>query len=316
MRLLFALCLLVSLAARGNTSAPHSDYGWLPEYKKLFLRGGAEFLLSGSNYDNSGIAVNLPSNVDFSRNFFWLQPEYGIAQDWSLKMQLGILSSAVTTTAGAVSKSNSGLADFTSSVKWMVRPFDPIVTLEPYFVIPSAEAIVTSTKDVALGDGAFGAGFKIHTAHETNGFALGFSPGMLYRNKGYSLLITGDVYAQIDFKRGYFRGYSSVVFPIEITKLFDSSLTKHDVSGAAGSYALLSGSPFGVTAGGKLGLQLINELFLEAWFTKSFVGQRYPSFNQFGFSLFYAFDFLDNLPVKNIREIPFDSNESDFYKGK
>ena len=28
--------------ASGN-SAPHADYAWLPEYKKLFIRGGMDF---------------------------------------------------------------------------------------------------------------------------------------------------------------------------------------------------------------------------------------------------------------------------------
>ncbi len=317
MKLIFSfLFLIVALSVSATSSAPHSDYGWLPEYKKLFLRGGVDIFSSASNFDNTGVMVNLPSGVALSRNFFWFQPEYGIAQDWSLKFQAGFLSSAVTTASGGAALNSSGMADLTASVKWMVRPFDPILTLEPYFVIPAAESIAATKQDVALGDGAFGAGLKLHTAHEANGFALGFSPGVQYRNKGYSLLITGDVFAQFDFKRGYLRAYGNVVFPIEITKLYDSSLTKHDVAGAAGSYALLSGSPFGLSAGGKLGFQVISELSIEAWFTKSIVGQRYPNFTLFGFSLFYAFDFLDTLPVKNVHEVPFDSDQTEFYKGK
>ena len=119
-----------------------------------------------------------------------------------------------------------------------------------------------------------------------------------------------------DYRRGYLRGFGNFTFPIQVTALYDSSITRHDVQGAAGSYALLSGSPMGMSGGSKLGIKIVNELFAEVFYQRSFFGQRYPSYNQFGFSLFYALDFLETLAVKQVREVPFDSDNTDFYKGK
>ncbi len=310
------LCVFVNPAFASANSAPHADYAWTPDYKKLFLRGGIDLYSTASNYDNTGTQTNLASSAELSRTMFWVQPEYGIAQDWALRLKLGFISSSVTTGSGTPVLSSSGFNDMEASVKWMVRPFDPLLTLEPFFIMPTAESIAPSAKDVALGDGAFGAGLRFNTLHESGPFAVGFSPGVLYRNRGYSLLFTGDVFAQFDFRRGYIRGYGNFTFPIQVTKLYDSSISKHDVAGSAGSYALLSGSPMGMYAGGKLGIKLVGELFVETWFQRAMFGQRYASFNQFGFGLFYAFDFLDTLPVKQVREVPFDSDQSEFYKGK
>ena len=48
MRLLAAFYLSVStFAAMAISSAPHSDYGWQPEYKKLYLRGGVDIFKIG-----------------------------------------------------------------------------------------------------------------------------------------------------------------------------------------------------------------------------------------------------------------------------
>jgi len=318
MKFILALLLwLIPFTAFGSAnSAPHSDFAWIPEYKKLFIRGGMELFSTDANFDNAGTLTNLVSGASLGRNQFFLQPEYGIAQDWSLRLRLGFISSSVTTGSGAVALSGAGMDDMHASVKWMVRPFDPLFTLEPFVVVPIAESIAATNSDVALGDGAFGAGLRLHTAHESGPFALGFSPAVMYRNRGYSLLLMGDIFAQFDFRRGYLRGFGNFTFPIEVTKLYDSSLTKHDVGGTAGSYALLSGSPMGMFAGAKLGVKVVSELFAEVFYQRGLFGQRYPSYNQFGFSLFYAFDFLDTLPVKSVREVPFDGNDADFYKGK
>ncbi len=297
-------------------AAPHSDYAWLPDYKRLFLRAGANLFSSASNFDNAGNLANLTGNAELTRNYFFIQPEYGLAQDWSMKAQLGLISSTVTNGSGAAALSSSGFGDMNFSLKWMVKPFDPLLSFEAVFVLPTAQAVPATRTDVALGDGSFDAGIKLHTAHESGSFALGFSPGFIYRNKGYSPLVTGDAFVQFDFRRGYLRGYGNLVFPLTTVPLFDSSITKHDANGSAGSYALLSASPFGFSAGAKLGIKIVDELFVEAWFARSFAGQRYPNFNQFGFGLFYAIDFLEVLPVKNLREVPFDGDEGNFYKGK
>lgn len=318
-RSLIALCAIAffsasALADYPTTSAPHAAYGWVPEYKKLYARLGVDINTTSENFANDGVIESLPGKATLTDTIVWVEPEYGIAQDWSAKLNLGFINRNLDTGAGG-----SGIADVRADVKWNVKAMDPIVTFDVILKLPAASSKAASRTDLALGDGSVDAGIQLHTGHQSGPFLFALSPGFLFRSGSYSYAFIGDAAFQLDFLRGFVRVFVNGIYSLNEMKNQDSSISKHDAAGAGGSYAILNGSPIGVNAGGKIGIKIFDEFYIEGGASHTVYGVRYPNSLNISIALFNAFDFFHPLPAKRVKEVPFDSRDSsgdDFYKGK
>src|SRR5205823_6007176 len=120
---------------------------------------------------------------------------------------------------------------------------------------------------------------------------------------------------QLDFLRGYVRASANFVYSFGQTQIPDSRSVPQ-ITG--GSYYLQSGAPIGMTAGGKVGIKIYEEWYLEAGGYHGVFGQTYPDGLGVVVNIFNAWDFFHPLPAKKVREVPFDQEggNDDFYKGK
>src|SRR4051812_25536214 len=74
----------------------HADYGWVPEYQKLSVRTGADFFSTDQNYNPTGALEPLTGSGGKLHEYkLWLEGEYGIAQDWSMRLRFGYANSAI-----------------------------------------------------------------------------------------------------------------------------------------------------------------------------------------------------------------------------
>ena len=63
-----------------------ADYGWIPEYQKLIAKVGLALQRSSENFDSDGERADIRvgnSAGSFSETRFFLETEYGIAEDWA-----------------------------------------------------------------------------------------------------------------------------------------------------------------------------------------------------------------------------------------
>jgi hypothetical protein len=279
---------------------------------KLYARLSGEYYSTSDNYLKDGSLQSLINGSTLTNLAGVGEVEYGIAPDWSVYARFGLVSSSLSAANGVQELSNSGAQDLHLSVKWNVKVTDPIVTLEVPLTMPLAQARPNNNGEIVLGDGSYDVGLILHTGQQSGAFLFALSPGMIFRSSGYPFAFTGDLAAQLDFLRGYIRAFGHGLFSLGNTTIPDS----RSVGSTGTSYALQSPFPNGISAGGKIGLKLYNELFLEASVYHSVWGQQYPAGLGFTVGLFNAWDFFRPSETKKAKEVPFDSDPNDFYKGK
>jgi hypothetical protein len=274
-----------------------ADYGWIPDYQELRVRAGLDFFRSTDNFDTTGQLQPLALGgqpTQFGMDSFYVEPEYGIAQDTSIWLRFGFLSNSLTAqSSDATFASGSGLGDIRASVKWNVKPTLPLVTIEAMVKIPTYTPTPANATDLVLGDGNLDFGIILHTAHRLGMMYFTLDPGFLFRFGGYSLAGTLGLSGEFRFLvRGYVRLFADGIFSLTDTPLYDTSPTVHNAVGSGGSYALLSGSPTGFSGGAKIGVPVYKSWVVEGSASHSVVGTRYPNFFQFGFSVLTTFDFF------------------------
>jgi len=289
-------------------SPTFADFALIPEYKKLELRAGADLFQSSRNFANDGILDPIKfrgSNVELADLIFWLEPTYGIAQDWAVKAYLPyVRSSLKSASTGGTVGSGAGIGDLRASILWTVKPFEPVITFEAMIKTPTGTSVPGATDEIVTGEGNVDAGFYFHTATKAGSVMFFLSPGLLARFGGYSMAGVGDAAIQLDFPRGFIRASVGGIFSFSETKLFSSAITVQDAPGSGGSYARLNGSPIGMYAGGKLGFRLFGEFHLEAGAQFAVLGTRYPNFFRASVAIVNVFDFFKPLRPRRVRDVP------------
>lgn len=288
-----------------------ADYGEIPAYKQLLMRGGLDVFTTAENFDSTNSIVPLPSGVELVDTNFNLSAEYGAANGWAAGLSFKFVNSEVGT-ANSLVLSNAGIGDIVAHVKWAIKAASPYMTIEARTKFPAASGNVKSNDEVVLGDGNFDFHLLLHTGAKSNRFFFTLSPGLLVRFGGYSTAATVDGAIEFRLPRGFVRGYGSFIYSFEDPQLFDSSPTTHDAAGSGGSFARLTGGPIGFYAGGKLGIRVYRTWWMEALFEMSVFGNKYPVFSRWGLNLVALFDFYDEPKKKRIREIPFDIDYDKF----
>lgn len=311
----FLLCL--SLFA----GVARADYGWIPEYMKLVGKVGLDFAKSSENFDSEGARTDIRAGSEagsFSETRFWVEPEYGIAQDWTIGGRFGIVSGSVSSTAtGNTLFSGSGLSDTWLFMKYGISPVSPLLTLEAKAKFPTGFASAPNIDDLVAGDGNFDFGLVLHTGHKSGKMAFSLSPGFVARFGGYSPAATLDAAVQFNFPRGYVRAFGNTWVSFQESLLNDTAADSHDARGAGGTYARLAGSPTAVALGGLIGIKAIDDLAFEASFSHTLFGLRAPHGLKFGFLIKATFDFYKSPKVKKVREIPLDAESGDkFYQNR
>jgi len=312
------MILRISLITLVWTTLAFADYGWVPEYQKLQAKMGMVFTKSAENFEDDGGRADIlvgSTPADFTETKFWLEPEYGVAEDWGVGMRLQFLSGSVeSASSGNVLASGAGMGDTLAWLKYAIKTSYPIVTLEGRFKFPTGSASASATDDLVVGDGNLDAGLILHTGHRVGRVYFSLSPGFLARFGNYAHAITGEASLRVTFPRGYLRAFMDSVFSLSEEKLNDSSLAVHDALGAGGTYARLSGSPMGITLGGVVGFRFYEQWAFEIGASHGVYGARYPNSLNVLATLRSEFDFFKHETKKRIREIPLESDGSEkFY---
>ncbi len=304
MQLRFLLLLFVA-------SSAFADYGLIPYYETLRIRTGFDYYRTSQNFMDDGTRQNLTYvrlPTQLTSAIFSLEPEYGIAQDWSIYARGKFLISNVNSTSSNTNVlSNSGLGDTYMGVKWNGNA-SPLITPEFYVKIPTGQSTQSATTDVVLGDGNVDIGFKVHIGDSTeDGFTFFGSPGFVFRSGGYSMAATLDLMGQYQYSVTYFQIFGGSILSFSPTALYDSSTQVHNALGTGGSYALLNGSPTGSFAGAKVGFVFYQDWAFEGGASFSFLGNRYPQYVNVSFGLILNFDLFNPPPRKKVHEVPFDT---------
>jgi len=300
----------VLILGLGLAATARADYGWVPDYQKLFLKGGVDFFQTDQNYNTSGATEPLASNGSLHQSQFYLEGEYGIAPDWSVRGRFGFQSDSLSAnTDGSELASASGPSNLTLGLKWNFKPHYPILTLEVYSVIPTTSNSVASPSQLVLNDGNFNLGIVLHSGARAGYFVFDLSPGILARFGGYSSVATVEAAIQLNFPKGFVRGFARGMYPFENAQPFDVDPTKHTAPGSGGSYEKLNGSPEGVSGGGMIGVVPVSYLKIEGYLEHAIYGKQYPYFSSFGFDLVYTFDFFMPKKKTKAREVPFEGEQ-------
>lgn len=290
-----------------------ADYAWIPEYKVLRAQAAFEFSSTSGNFDNSGTSTDLSLNGDLISILdtrFKLGLEYGMAQSWSIGIATGFQTSHVDAAQAANAVTGYGLIDSTFFTKWNVSYTDPVITLEGYMTAPAMPRNVDIT-ELAMTQGAFDFGFKVHTGHQAGSFLLSFSPGARLRSGGFSPALTADGAIDLRFTRGYARVFGEYVYSIEATQPLSTSDDVQDAPGTFGSYSRLNASPIGLSAGGQVGIKIYRDLFLEGGGRVGVMGTRYPRYFSGWAGLRCDFDFFQKVKPRRVRDVPFEEDDED-----
>jgi hypothetical protein len=294
-------------------SPAFGDYAWITEYQRLQLRAGFDAFSTSDNYSTAGVLTALQSSgqsTTLGDRHFWVEPEYGLAEDWTLGLRAGFLSGSLDTAAGANVAAGSGLSDVRLSTKWRVAQ-SPLWTLETQIKFPTGTSRATTTDTLVTGEGNVDFWLKAHYGVKADAFFLSASPGVMLRTGGYSTALTLELAAQLFLQRAYMKVYGASILSLVEAALSPSTLTSHSLTGSGGSYARLAASPTGIHAGGSLGFLLSRDWRVEAGISHSIIGIRYPSFIAFTVNVLGLFDFREPDLRPKLRSVPFETTPQD-----
>jgi hypothetical protein len=305
-RWIFALLLLCPSA--------FADYGWIPEFQNFQVRMGADVSSTSNNFNNTGLSVapTLSGNPVFLQDvLLWVQPEYGIAEDFSMGFKVGYLNgSASRLNGGAQLASGGGISDFWGSIKYRFSKL-PLWTAEFVYKLPTGNSIALANTQIVTGEGNVDAGLKLHYGLHEGYVYLSASPGVLGRFGGYANALTMDVAAQIFIFRAYGKAFVNSYFSLSQDGLPPSTVNAQTLAGTAGSYARLAASPTSITAGAVFGCLITRRFRLEVGLSKTVWGQRAPDQLNFTVNLLGLFDFSTPDLRPKVREVPFESSGAD-----
>jgi len=302
----FFVCFLISSFAFAN-------YAWIPKYQNLRLRLSGDYFRSSSNFTEDAERSGFLSNgqaAQLSEYEFALQSEYGFAKDWSASIKLpfrnsfiqGIDSGYDTTYLSAF-----GIGDTTISVKWLVKPGDTRLAIEAISSIPFYSTSNFASDEMALGDGTFTTGFKLHGGYLMNGLlSFAFSPGVLFKFQGYSSQFTLDTAIGIAHKPVYFRVFSDLGISLGGESISTSTVS-NPAFGSGGSFGKLSTSPNLWTLGLLGGIFFYEQYRLELYGSQSITGNRAADGYRFGVAFATSFDFYKEEKKIQVKELPFDA---------
>src|ERR1035437_9704902 len=80
-----------------------ADYGWIPNYQNLNLKAGFDYFVTSENFTSDGDRANITYKneaVQLTRYLFWVEPEYGLAKDWSALLRLGFIAQSLDSKVG------------------------------------------------------------------------------------------------------------------------------------------------------------------------------------------------------------------------
>ena len=85
-----------------------ADFGWIPDYQKLVLKPGYEFFTTSSNFAGDGAIDNIvfknESNISLTEHRFFIDGEYGLAEDWSGLLKLGFATGFADSDTGTIAE--------------------------------------------------------------------------------------------------------------------------------------------------------------------------------------------------------------------
>jgi hypothetical protein len=305
---------LLLIVGSSLTERAIADYAWIPKYETLFLRAGMDFYRTGANFlqDGSVQALSIDGTpVQLTDYRFWVEGEYGIADNVSVYLRTSYLSSSVDPVLGGQGQGSYltgyGLGDVYTGVKWCVYSAAPTLTFETRLKIPTYSYYPNTANDLVLGDGDFSLDFRLHAGYRIPHFFIDLTPGIVARFAGYPpaaefLGAVGITYAPL-----YFVLFTDMYYSLGDNLFLDDSLSVHDAPGTGGSYALLSGGPRVIDVGLRVGTNLTKKYYLEASVAQSLWGYRAANYFTFTLNLFVVFDFFTPDPRKKTRDIPLDA---------
>lgn len=309
-RLLGLFLLTVSCLAR-------AEYGWLPKYQSLFLRAGFDYFHTSENYNSGGFREDIVFQsqlAELTDYRFWIEPEYGLAQDVSLGMRTSLVISSVDPQVSSPSGfllGATGPGDIKFFLKWNVKRDLPLLTVETYFKLPPYSSNPLQPDDLVFGDGSFDFGGMLHVGYRIKRFFFTVAPGAVFRFGDYAPAVTFNGAVGLKYGRVHGVLFGDFFLSLGDNLLYDSSPNLHNAFGTGGSYARLSGSPTLFTMGAKVGVNLSQNYFLEAALTQAVSGRRAPYFTQVGLNFLAVLNFFKPEKRVKIREVPFDAKPED-----
>lgn len=306
------LCLAAPLTCR-------ADYGWIPKYKSLFLRLGIDYFRTSENFDSGGLRDDIrfqgttPATLTDYR--FWIEPEYGVAQDISVGLKTSLVVSSVDPQVVTSTVSSflgaTGLGDVRLFMKWNVKRDLPLLTVETFFKMPTYSSSPLQADDLVFGDGSYDFGALLHIGYRIKKFFFTVAPGGVYRFGDYApaAILQGALGGKYGPAHAVIFGDAFISFGDNL--LYDSSPAVHNAFGTGGSYARLSGSPSLFTLGLKVGFNFSRNYFFEAALTQAVSGRRAPSFTQVGLNFLAVMNFFEVDRRIRIKEVPFDAKPED-----
>ena len=309
--LLFILCSPIVAAPFADNpvaTIPESNPD-VPGFEQLVIRTGYDFLHSTENYQNDGsltYQTYLGQYTTFTQNTFWLEGEYGIADGWSALVGVAFAFNNLSYNSfpSTTILSGTGVPGLQAAVKWSVLSGDYPITLEARSMLPTIAPTGWSYNQLTVGNGDLDVAFVAHLGAKVNHLLLSLSPGLLFRSSGYSQAGIVSARVKLDLDRVYIAAFADFIYSFSVTNLQDSSILAHDAPGAGGTYALLSGSPVGLSGGGGVGVKIVKDLAFEGTLSHAIWGERYPAFLQATGNLVIPFDFYVPEKRTKIHQVP------------
>ncbi len=303
---LLLLCVSISTVTLAN-------YAWIPKYQNLRLRLSGEYYKSSENFTEDGQRAGYTYGgrpVQLTEYEYALQTEYGFAKDWSAGIKLPVRSTSIQDDEagyGSSYLSAFGFGDTALSFKWLIKSGDTRLAVESLSTIPFYSTSIINADDMALGDGVFTTGFKLHGGHLMNGmFSFALSPGVLFKFQGYTSQFTLDAAFGVAVKPVYFRLYSDLGLSLGGESFTTGTFTNPAV-GSGGSFAKLSTSPNLWTLGLLGGVFIYEQYRMELYASQSITGNRAPNGFKFGLAFATSFDFYKEEKKIQVKELPFDA---------
>lgn len=294
-------------------SVLRADYGDVPAFEKFDLKLGVDWRRTSSNFGLTRLIEPLTwlnQAGELNDFIFWLEPEYGIAEDWSLGLKVGLLTGTLESTGTlALLATGTGITDAWVYSKWAVLPGQTSLTIEAAMKAPTGTYRASSNDELVTGEGAFDLGLKLHGTSRFGLFRMFVTPGLLFRFGGYATAFTGDAAIQLEYIRGYVRAFTNFIYSFSDSPLYDSTLGLHSALGTGGSYTRLAGSPTLLSIGGKLGILVLPGFALETYVTTGVYGSLAPLATTVGLNAAFELDFAEPKKSVRIRELPFNPDD-------
>lgn len=286
----------------------------LPEFQSLHLGLATQYQKSDSNFATDGAAtdfLNSGQPSSFREMSLGLIADYGFARDWSAKFNLNFVSGFVDSQTGSGTfHSGAGISQVGLGVKWRLMQRTPNIILENAILFPGGGDTPKATGDLVLQEGGTQYLLALHTGYRINQLIFYLSPAFRARFGGYSSRVELHSGLQISLLPVYINLFSDLKLSLSESAFPDSSLFVHDVSGAGGSYARLTGSPSNFNLGAMVSMRLGRQFYPGIYFAQTLWGIRAPNGYQAGVKLNINLDFFNPVEKTRLKEVPLEGDNS------